>query len=573
MKSLEKKQFYTILMFFLIAITLKSAALYETSKLDYCNLYIQPHDSFFNIRSAQEFINPDINVTINDFVPDTAYKPLLKTVFFFFGVNLTIIRALQIFISSLMVLLLFLIGKSMQIKYLGIILMFLWVFATEITLFDLQILKYSLNFSCTLITIYMIYRYNKNHSLLNLTLCLISILILSSFRPIYYFLLIYLLKLSLNNIKGRYLKKYLNLTLLIFLPLSIIGWINFASDKSKTHVGIHMYKGFNVLSTGFYENTPYVRDNSFGHMKEALVLGKKLSSKFNRYQFIGNFWLQKSIAFICDNPFAALRLIFIKSTNLLFYQNFDDTIDILNLKNKNFSLKITFIKFNYLIPLALIGFFSFLISKKKYFMFHIVNVFFLLQFASVLATCLTTRYQAQLLPVIIIYSGIGLCYILDNINKKHLYLLLPVFIVFYFLSYKINFKKINLKIPGRTAYHKIRLEDYKEAKTLFEPWSKHKQAITFNDLKIIQKKFLNALATIDSERSIKMWLDKKNVSLKEKTWCLEALGDTCLLAKQYREALTNYEKATQIEETEQLLKKIKTAKNYIFLSSNPTSYR
>ncbi|EKD28557.1 MAG: hypothetical protein ACD_79C00276G0001, partial [uncultured bacterium] len=182
MKLVKNSPFFYLIILFVSVFILRLLALSEISNNNYFNNYAMPNDSFFEIRGALEYIFPYYPEKIASYLPDYGYKSFINHMFSIFGDSLSSIRIFQLTFSLLMIFPIYYIGKMLGNKLTGSIAAFFWAFSGEILLYDLLILKYSLTFSLTILTMLVFIFYLKNTNKLILFLLLILIFILSLFR-------------------------------------------------------------------------------------------------------------------------------------------------------------------------------------------------------------------------------------------------------------------------------------------------------------------------------------------------------------------------------------------------------
>lgn len=355
------------------------------------------------------------------------------------------------------------------------------------------------------------------------------------------------------------------------LSCSILIWVFSAPQSSKTHIGIHMYKGFNIDSNGFYNFTPYLRDNTLGHFQEGIDIGSKLAQKFPHFKSINNFWLQKAFYFIYSNPLQTIKLIFLKFYNSFFFIDWNDTVEIQHLKSYSFLHKYCFLSFSFLVPFAFIGiYYTFKHHRKN--SYRILLIFLSIPLISILITCLTNRYQAQLIPVLSIYSGLGCSFIYDSLkrnNIKNIIFLMIVIIILLAIPYLSS--KQSYQPEERLKFLKYKLNNNSEANIFYIPFIKNERNLSFIELKQTYENFIKAENTIDAIGLIKKY-SSTFATENEKVWLLEALGNAYFEEKFYENSIICYKKILDIKYCDEIYKKLKNAQYLNFLKYSIDSY-
>jgi hypothetical protein len=572
--NLSRTALFFIFLIAVFGLCLRLDALRETRR-DLFREYIPPHDSFFNIRAAEESVAPVYPEPVSPFVPETPYKAFLQGMFRLFGTNLFLVRLFQILISTGTCWVLYRIGARLGHPLAGTAAAFFWAFQRQAVLYDLQILKYSLTFSMTLVTLLLWIRFAEKPDLKRLCAAFLSVLVLGKFRAFYYFLVFFLpfhLPFFRKRTRGRTLLKWS--IPLVAVPLAVSLWALHAPPPAKTHPAIHIYQGFHRFARGFYVDLPFVRDNTLGHFQEGVNLALRLSKEYPRFAFLDNFWLQRAAAYIVDNPYPSVRLVLKKTYALFFHHDWQDTVDILVMLREFRFARLAFVRFEHLLPFALAGLIFLLAFSRDKTLAGPVLLFLAFPVLSVAATCLTRRYQAQLVPVLCVLAGFGVCFLADCARKGRwkrlaaaLFCMLPLWVHAFCVSGPGDHK-----LSGRTSYLEYRLEHNRLARGVYLPWIfKATPPVDFADALETWKHFMEAGNTVDALGLLALAGGLAR-SAEEKSRLFEAYGDTYSAMAFFDRARGAYRKASRHHPSPALDRKIEEAGRMAFIRNAPSSY-
>ncbi|MBN2144782.1 MAG: hypothetical protein JW774_09190 [Candidatus Aureabacteria bacterium] len=538
--------------------------------------YIPPHDSFYYIRAVQEFFQPLFSEPVSPYITHKLYQYFLIVLRFLSGNDLNFVRLFQIFLSLMAIPLIFSIGVRFGAsRATGCLCAFFWALSPDLILYDLQILQLSLLFFLTLVALYGCLLFQEKPAWLRYFFALFCIFCLGQLRPFYYLLVFFSLYPFFRRFRnGKWLNLYYLFTVFA-ISACLAAFLLYGSKGKKTHMGIHMYFGFNKYTQGFYSNIPFIRDNTMGHMQEGVKLSQILSSRYPRCSRLHDFWLQKTFAFIIDNPFIALRLTLMKFYRLFFFRNWNDTFDIDYQRSHFRSQKPSSFFYWLLLCFGMIGFLSQFLSRPARYSAFFFNVFLFLPVFSVLASCLTIRYQFQLIPVLCVFAGYGaqVSYDLFVKDKRRF-----VFFGMIFLFVSILFFKEEMRRKDRRFYDGVKFSDYRirtemnqEADKAYLPYLEGKRRLSFSELEKIHHQFYYALNTTDAIGILKTRL-KEDVSQDERYWCCIHLAESYEAQDFYEEAISWYQEAQKIKHSEEIEEKIRHDRSRYQRSVSPDSY-
>lgn len=304
----------------------------------------------------------------------------------------------------------------------GWIAVFLWGFYGLSILYDVQILKYSLILSCLIITLDFYYQAYFYGRFWNYTLFIFFTICLLCLRLEYFPAILWLFSsFFYEKIKFR---PFLILGILFLVSILIV----LAPSFYKTHLGIHSYMGNSIHSIGRFMDIPGILPNTSGHVACASELEPLLRERFDKHKFLDNFWLQKTLDIILNNPLNFLRITLRKFLTLISKTE-DCTafrVDYVSCFSSIF--KYPWFNFQAIFILAFPAMVFSMRNKKTTALF--IVIFFIS--LSMILTITAKPYRLQLVPVLCCFAAYGFHLIFKQ--RKILF-----FLGFSFLGYLLTF--------------------------------------------------------------------------------------------------------------------------------------
>ncbi len=435
----EQKQTLPLLLIIILAgFILRLIYLIETENSPFItNLYSDSKIYFDwakNISTSGNWLGDKI------FFMSPGYPYFLAVIFSFFGNSITLIRIIQVIISSLNILVIFYIARYMFTRNTAFLAATISAIYSIFIFYSGAILSETLQtFSVSILLLLLIKPGDDNYKKWFLVGILLGVSAL--FRAnillfgIFLFPYIFLSKKICASIKSR-MKLVLILyagILLVILPVTLRNYV-VGNDLVllTSNGGINFYLGNNATATGIYqtpEGFDFFRDMA-GESYAKKMTGKELSpSETSAY------WYGKGTKFIVKEPLNALTLT-IKKFFLFFDSSENPQSSIMNpdFFRTNYSdiLKLPLPSFYFISILSILGF---VLAWKERRNYSIINLLLLSYIASVVIFFIVGRFRVAITPVLIIYAGYAISKIYEVYkNKKFKELLVPVIITIIFLT-------------------------------------------------------------------------------------------------------------------------------------------
>ncbi len=370
------------------------------------------------------------------------YPYFLALIYKIFGINLLIPRIVQAFIGSGSCLLIYLIGKRLFSKKVGLISSLIAGLYPLVLYFDGELLLTNLLIFLILLGFYILLQERIFLSGLIFGFAAITrpnLLAFVIFLPLYFYLR-----------KDKWLRKTAILFFGLILPIIPITIRNYIKDRDFVLIawqgGINFYIGNNPKSDGITAVIPGTRGSWWGGFYDAKRIAEEELNRKLKPSQIDRYWFRKGIKFITKNPIPAF-LLFLRKTYLFFggYE-ISNNRDIYlfsqftYLKYLLFNLPFFQFPFGLLFPLSLIGIYFSICRQKSvritpYFLLYLFLITYSLSFIIFFATA---RYRMPLIPFLILFAVYALFELQKHLNFKLILIFLGFYLFFNADLYKIS---------------------------------------------------------------------------------------------------------------------------------------
>lgn len=224
-------------------------------------------------------------------------------------------------------------------------------------------------------------------------------------------------------------QKRLSLTKLIYnfsyflAGLSIIvGAVtlrNYLVDKDPVliagNLGINFYSGNNPNSDGTFSPPAYLTRYLYGLYRDAKITAKIALNREPKASEVSNFWFNKSLGFVKNNPKAYLKLLFRKFVYSLGPREFIVDPEYHLIIDKIRIFKIMPLDLKIMLPFVFLGMFLNLKRFRETALLYIMV--FTLSF-SVILFFVASRYRITMIPFLMIFASSGILVLWDAIRKR-----------------------------------------------------------------------------------------------------------------------------------------------------------
>jgi tetratricopeptide (TPR) repeat protein len=420
------------------------------------------------------------------------YPYFLALVFAPLGEHLTLIRFLQIALSSLSCLLLALSGKSFFSRRVCIITGLLAALYPVGIFFDGLIQKTTFDFCLLALLLFLLAKALLKYSwgLFFLAGCTLGLLILNRENALVYVPLIafWILFFFRNySFKWRLIRMSVFFlgTLLIISPICFRNWNRGGSFSVTSQFGYNFYLGNNPKASGLYIPLKWGRGDAFFERQDATELAEQALKKKLSQTEVSSFWFNQAWRFISAHPLQWLELTARKSFLLLNAAEMPDTDAIEVYINSSHLLKILYQVFHFgvLAPLALLGI---AVSWKMRDRMLILYLLLLGMVPAIVLFCVFARYRFVLIPLLLLFGAVFLSAMIDWAKEEGYKNILLYGIALLLVSVPINWPTLRKSQNDNQA-----LGYYNIAVTLVKTGNFHKA--DFNFQKALQLKPRSAL--------------------------------------------------------------------------------
>lgn len=344
-----------------------------------------------------------------------------------FGKNLFLIRLLQIFIGSLIPVLVYFIAKQFFLISTSLLASFITAFygplLYESALGDKTTLAVFFFTLAVLITI-KAHQNQKNWLLAGIIWGISALLRENSL----------FVGVVISFTYGG--KKFWQCLLGILLPILPITLLNLRTGDFvliTSQGGQNFYVGNSSYSTGSYIAPPFVRATPEFEQSDFKREAESRLEKSLKPSSASSYWFKEGLKFLFKNPQKALSLYTKKILLLVNAYEIPDNYNYEFLKKYISILKLPFFDFGLIGSFAIIGFFYAWKKKRKQKISIMYTVIFLYAFTLILFY-IVGRYRILLIPLFIPFSSFAITYIYDNfIEKKWKVLILTIFLLVFSL--------------------------------------------------------------------------------------------------------------------------------------------
>jgi len=387
------------------------------------------------------------------------YPYFLGFIYFLFGHDIFAAKVAQFLIGSLSCGIIYLIGRRIFNRAIGILASIMLVFYAMVIYFEgFFVSAFLAIFLNSLIILALLSINDRPHwikwiivgFLIGLSsLASASILV---FLP---FIIFWAFK-SFKNISKPKLAIYLaTLLLAVSLAIAPVTVRNYIVGKDfvpvTAHGGITFYAGNNPLSDGSFHLPKEIGTSVIDSKKNTKIIAERITKRKLKPSEISKFWFEQGLMFIKKEPYKFIRLTLKK---LFLFWNANEIPDVLPMfffKQYAPLLRLPLFNFSIICPLALFG--MLLCVRLKRPDVHLLYLFIVSIFLSTIIYFVNSRYRLLVVPCLVIFAAVALYWFyIKLISKKVMALVFPIIGIFVF-SILIHIKILEFR-PAQ-AYNSL----------------------------------------------------------------------------------------------------------------------
>jgi tetratricopeptide (TPR) repeat protein len=416
------------------------------------------------------------------FVGMPLYAYFLGILFIIFGKNIAAVIFLQLFLSALNCLLVFLIAKRLFSDKVacvaGIIASCYLPFLYNDAMLTSTVIVTSLNYA----VLYLLLVFEKRVSV-RFIAAAGAVLGLATLARANTFLflpcVIFWLVFAFRQIAlSKRLVFVLALTLCMFLFILPVTLRNYFVTGEKILVspygGVNFYIGNNPEASGLFSVPNGFRSDSVGLLEDFHSLAEKISGKKLTFTQASNYWFANTLRLIGIYPLRYVRLVFKKL--FYFFGGFEipDVMDYYFLKRYCGILNLPLFSFVLIGPLGLAGLF---VTFQRIRPLFILYSFLASYVISILLVFVNARYRITIVPLLIIFASLGMVKMFDQWKEGGRKTLKRYFL--YFCSFFIIVNAVPGEVNEAMCYNNLGLA-FKEQGNLHESEKAFLKAIKFD---------------------------------------------------------------------------------------------
>jgi tetratricopeptide (TPR) repeat protein len=438
----------------ILAFSLRSMYFSQTIK------YIQPgagSDSYFYLEWARDIVRGNI-IGKDVFYALPLYPYFLSLAYIFTGGEIFGIILIQILIGSINCGLIYVLGKELFNNQVGIVASLAACGYSMFMFYDRMLLPTSLAIFLGLILMLSLLRVRVQPSVKKMCIAgvLLGLCILTraAFLLLAFFILFWIGSEFRKREPGKYILYGLSFLLPLFLIVTGVSLRNYlvANDPvfMAAHSGINFYIGNNPRADGLFQAPAFIRPTQSGLIEDAHIIAEKKSGRKLRPSETSRFWFRQSFSFIKKQPLAYLKLLGKKLALFWNSKEFVDDIEYYLYDEVSGFLRLPFLRFSSICPLALTGILLSIPLRKK--LMLIYYFIFSLMIATIIFF-INSRYRLMTIPYLIVFAAFAFCWMLEMCRKRqyrNFILSLILFLGLYFLS---SSKIINASPQSNFTFH------------------------------------------------------------------------------------------------------------------------
>ncbi len=173
--------------------------------------------------------------------------------------------------------------------------------------------------------------------------------------------------------------------------------------------GINFYLGNNPAADGWSATGPEIRKDWWGGYRDMVAIPRHILGREPTFGEVSDFWSSKGWEFIKGQPGQWLRLMLKKAALFWSSMEFPNNQDYNFMKTRSWVLRNPVVNFGTVAPLSLLGLFLLLRRRKRLFFPYVFTVAY---FTGTIAFFVCARYRSPALPVMCLFAGGAVAYLI-----------------------------------------------------------------------------------------------------------------------------------------------------------------
>jgi len=344
------------------------------------------------------------------------YVSFLSLCYSLLGHNVLIPKLIQIVLGALSCSLIYKIGETIWNRQVGFITGLIAAFYGIFIFYDCELLKASLANSFLIMTFFLLLCPGKRFHFLKFLSASIPLSLAFLLRD-QLIIMVPLAVISLfwlhNTSKSRV---FLVIILFIAVIFGITKMLTQTPFERLPKGGFHFYIGNNELANGSYTRIPKIKPSPEGNYRDSKRIAEESFGRPISHRELNQFWIQKSLDYIKNNPLDWLRRELRKLHHLVNAHELPNDENYSFLRDKSRVLSLPLFAFGFILPFALVGIFFSEKPKKaaSKFLIWFLSLYSLI----LLLGFVTAAYRLPLAPPLILFAASGLWILKERIAAK-----------------------------------------------------------------------------------------------------------------------------------------------------------
>jgi tetratricopeptide (TPR) repeat protein/4-amino-4-deoxy-L-arabinose transferase-like glycosyltransferase len=229
--------------------------------------------------------------------------------------------------------------------------------------------------------------------------------------------------------------------------------------------GLNFYLGNNAAANGWSATGPGLRKDWWGGYHDMIAIPRQELGREPRYTEVSDYWTHKGLDYIKRDPSGWTRLMLKKVALFWGSYEFPNNLDYNFMRLHSWVLRNPVISFATVAPFAVLGL---IVLAPKFRRLYFLYAFFLAFFAGTVAFFVCSRYRAPGLPLMIVFAGGAVAWLVDTARDRRVYKLVGAVIVLGAAGAFVTLNPAGENLPGPAQSYTLLASYYREEGDLEE---------------------------------------------------------------------------------------------------------
>ena len=223
--------------------------------------------------------------------------------------------------------------------------------------------------------------------------------------------------------------------------------------------GLNFYLGNNPGADGWSATSPELRKDWWGGYNDQIAIPEQEYGRELKYTEISDYWTRRGVRYMTSDSRGWTGLMLKKAALFWGSREFPNNLDYNFMKIHSWVLRNPLITFATIAPLAVLGLIVLVpAARRLYFLY----AFFISFFAGTVAFFVCSRYRIPVLPVMAIFAGGGVAYVVDAVRSRRLLRLVAGAAVLAAAGAAVSLNLAGEDLPGLAQSYTVFANVYRE---------------------------------------------------------------------------------------------------------------